>query len=86
MLERLGVYAKLTSTVASTDQTIHMDPIATYLSNPEEVRAMRPSEQYDFCGPEPVKVEVQVRLNQRRGAAGRDTRGASRDVPQRSTY
>ena len=64
MLERLGVYAKLTSTVASTDQTIHMDPIATYLSNPEEVRAMRPSEQYDFCGPEPVKVEVQVRLNQ----------------------
>ena len=68
MLERLGVYAKLTSTVASTDQTIHKDPIATYLSNPEEVRAMRPSEQYDFCGPEPVKVEVQawvqVRLNQ----------------------
>ena len=64
LLERLGVYAKLTSTVASTDQTIHKDPIATYLSNPEEVRAMRPSEQYDFCGPEPVKVEVQVRLNQ----------------------
>ena len=64
LLERLGVYAKLTSTVASTDQTIHKDPIATYLSNPEEVRAMRPSEQYDFCDPEPVKVEVQVRLNQ----------------------
>jgi hypothetical protein len=59
LLERLGVYAKLTSTVASTDQTIHKDPIATYLSNPEEVRAMRP-EQYDFWVPSPLRLRFRL--------------------------
>ena len=70
--------------MASTDQTIHKDPIATYLSNPEEVRAMRPSEQYDFCGPEPVKVEVQAWVQVRLNQAVENARGSHAQSESRS--